>query len=67
MEVAPQIAQLLSDTLRPDCGAVSAANEALDRLSLLPDFPFAFLFLALGTTFNQLRLASYYSNSIEFL
>ncbi|KAL5537366.1 hypothetical protein UlMin_045412 [Ulmus minor] len=64
MEVAPQIAQLLSDTLRPDCGAVSAANEALDRLSLLPDFPFALLFLALeaGDEGQKIAAATYLKN-----
>ncbi|KAL5570700.1 hypothetical protein UlMin_020297 [Ulmus minor] len=64
MEVAPQIAQLLSDTLRPDCGAVSTANEALNRLFLLPDFPFVLFFLALeaGDEGQNIVTATYLKN-----
>ncbi|KAL5555031.1 hypothetical protein UlMin_037267 [Ulmus minor] len=64
MEVFHQIAQLLRDTLHPDCGAVSATNEALNRLSLLSDFPFALLFLALeaGDEVQKIAAATYPKN-----
>uniref|UniRef100_A0A2N9EIE0 Uncharacterized protein n=1 Tax=Fagus sylvatica TaxID=28930 RepID=A0A2N9EIE0_FAGSY len=45
MELA-QIAQLLNHTLSPDSNAVRTASEALDRLSLRPDFPFSLLSIA---------------------
>lgn len=48
MEVA-QIAQLLSETLSPDSNVVRASSEALERLSLLPDFPFSLLSIVAGT------------------
>nr|XP_023883800.1 uncharacterized protein LOC111996099 isoform X2 [Quercus suber] len=47
MEVA-QIAPLLSQTLSPDSNAVRTASEALDRLSLRPEFPFSLLAIAAG-------------------
>ncbi|GMY28006.1 importin beta-like SAD2 homolog isoform X1 [Fagus crenata] len=47
MELA-QIAQLLNHTLSPDSNAVRTASEALDRLSLRPDFPFSLLSIAAG-------------------
>ncbi|XP_030924098.1 importin beta-like SAD2 homolog isoform X1 [Quercus lobata] len=47
MEVA-QIAPLLSQTLSPDSNAVRTASEALDRLSLRPEFPFSLLSIAAG-------------------
>ncbi|KAL5579823.1 hypothetical protein UlMin_012265 [Ulmus minor] len=64
MEVSHQIAQLLRDTLHPDCGAVSATNKALNRLSLLSDFPFALLFLALeaGDEVQKFAAATYLKN-----
>ncbi|KAL5554718.1 hypothetical protein UlMin_042119, partial [Ulmus minor] len=64
MEVSHQIAQLLRDTLHPDCGAVSATNKALNRLFLLSDFPFAFLFLALeaGDEVQKIVAATYLKN-----
>ncbi|KAL5549373.1 hypothetical protein UlMin_004604 [Ulmus minor] len=64
MEVAHQIAQLLRDTLYPDCGAVSATNKALNRLYLLSDFPFALLFLALeaGDEGQKIATATYLKN-----
>ncbi|KAF3456470.1 hypothetical protein FNV43_RR01120 [Rhamnella rubrinervis] len=48
MEIAAQVAQQLSETLSPDCNAVHRATEALDRLSLLPRFPFSLLSIATG-------------------
>ncbi|XP_050239646.1 importin beta-like SAD2 homolog [Quercus robur] len=47
MEVA-QIAPLLNQTLSPDSKAVRTASEALDRLSLRPEFPFSLLSIAAG-------------------
>ncbi|XP_062143385.1 importin beta-like SAD2 homolog isoform X2 [Alnus glutinosa] len=47
MEVA-QIAQLLSETLSPNSNVVRAASEALERLSVWPDFPFSLLSIAAG-------------------
>lgn len=51
MEVAAQVAQQLSETLSPDCNAVHRATEALDGLSLLPQFPFSLLSIATGICF----------------
>ncbi|CAN6548395.1 unnamed protein product [Malus baccata var. baccata] len=48
MEVAAQIAQLLNETLNPDCAAVHTATEALDRLSQLPQFPYYLLSISTG-------------------
>ncbi|KAJ7955304.1 Importin beta-like SAD2-like protein [Quillaja saponaria] len=48
MEDLTQIAQLLSSTLSPDGNVVHAATAALDRLSLIPHFPFSLLSLATG-------------------
>ncbi|KAL5582041.1 hypothetical protein UlMin_014483 [Ulmus minor] len=64
MEVSHQIAQLQRDTLHPDCGAVSTTNEALNCLSLLSDFPFALLFLALeaGDEVQKIAAATYLKN-----
>ncbi|KAK7830282.1 hypothetical protein CFP56_028377 [Quercus suber] len=54
MEVA-QIAPLLSQTLSPDSNAVRTASEALDRLSLRPEFPFSLLAIAADSLVNFLR------------
>ena len=57
MEVAAaksQISQLLSETLSSDCAVIRAATEALDRLSLLPGFPFYLLTIAIGNFFSLL-------------
>ncbi|KAK3007116.1 hypothetical protein RJ639_016185 [Escallonia herrerae] len=43
-----QIAQLLNATLSPDGAVVRTATDALDRLSLLPSFPFSLLHIATG-------------------
>ncbi|KAJ4831317.1 hypothetical protein Tsubulata_044640, partial [Turnera subulata] len=58
MEVA-QIARLLSDTtLSSDGVAVQAATQALDRLSLLPQFPFSLLSISSGGEDHGLRVAA---------
>nr|GMD89242.1 importin beta-like SAD2 homolog isoform X1 [Ipomoea batatas] len=41
-----QIAQLLNQTLSSDGNVVNLATDALDRLSMLPDFPFYLLSIA---------------------
>ncbi|KDP27986.1 hypothetical protein JCGZ_19066 [Jatropha curcas] len=57
MEVA-QIARLLNDTISPDVNVVRAATEALDRLSLLPHFPFSILSIAAGGENQGQRVAA---------
>ncbi|XP_021594154.1 importin beta-like SAD2 isoform X3 [Manihot esculenta] len=47
MEVS-QIPQLLNDTLSSDVNVVHTATEALNRISLLPQFPLSLLFVASG-------------------
>uniref|UniRef100_A0A5B7BY10 Importin N-terminal domain-containing protein n=1 Tax=Davidia involucrata TaxID=16924 RepID=A0A5B7BY10_DAVIN len=53
-----QIAQLLTQTLSPDGTVVHAATAALDRLSLLPDFPFSLLSIATGSENQGQRIAA---------
>ncbi|KAH9766423.1 Importin N-terminal domain-containing protein [Citrus sinensis] len=53
-----QVAQLLNDTLSPDVNAVRTATDALDRLSLLPHFPFCLLYIASGGENQGLRIAA---------
>lgn len=52
-----QVAQLLNDTLSLDVNAVRTATDALDRLSLLPHFPFCLLYIASGN-FSPVPLIS---------
>ncbi|KAK7264768.1 hypothetical protein RJT34_32378 [Clitoria ternatea] len=47
-EELTRIAHLLNQTLSPDAGAVRAATDALDGLSLSPHFPFYLLSLSTG-------------------
>ncbi|KAF5191926.1 importin beta-like SAD2-like protein, partial [Thalictrum thalictroides] len=54
----PQIAQLLNNTLNPDHIIVGSATETLDRLSLLPDFPFALISIASGGQDQGQRIAA---------
>ncbi|KAF8401236.1 hypothetical protein HHK36_012168 [Tetracentron sinense] len=54
----PQIAQLLNQTLSPDSKIVHAATEALDRLSLFPDFPFSLISIASGGENQGQRIAA---------
>ncbi|GAY35579.1 hypothetical protein CUMW_017160 [Citrus unshiu] len=53
-----QVAQLLNDTLSLDVNAVRTATDALDRLSLLPHFPFCLLYIASGGENQGLRIAA---------
>nr|XP_043608591.1 importin beta-like SAD2 homolog [Erigeron canadensis] len=48
MESAAQVAQLLNNTLSPDADVRGPATDALDRLSLTPNFPFALISIAIG-------------------
>ncbi|GKV06838.1 hypothetical protein SLEP1_g18666 [Rubroshorea leprosula] len=57
MEVA-QIAELLNQTLSPSGDVVHSATEALDRLSLLPHFPFSLLSIANGGGDQGQRIAA---------
>ncbi|KAM3338224.1 importin beta-like SAD2 [Capsicum galapagoense] len=43
-----EIAQLLNQTLSPNGAIINASTDALDRLSTLPEFPFALLSIATG-------------------
>ncbi|PIA60816.1 hypothetical protein AQUCO_00300385v1 [Aquilegia coerulea] len=53
-----QIAQLLNNTLSPDHTIVGSATGTLDRLSLLPDFPFALISIASGAQDQGQRIAA---------
>ncbi|XP_059632005.1 importin beta-like SAD2 homolog [Cornus florida] len=53
-----RIAQLLNETLSPDGLVVHAATESLDRLSLLPDFPFSLLSISTGGENQGQRIAA---------
>ncbi|KAE8724211.1 methyltransferase-like protein 21D-like [Hibiscus syriacus] len=53
-----QIAQLLDQTLSPDGNVVRASTDALDGLSLLPQFPFALLSIAAGGQSQGQRVAA---------
>ncbi|TYI92538.1 hypothetical protein E1A91_D02G077100v1 [Gossypium mustelinum] len=53
-----QIAQLLDQTLSPDGHVVRTSTEALDRLSSLPQFPFALLSIAAGGQNQGQRVAA---------
>ncbi|KAL7178394.1 hypothetical protein ACSBR2_031525 [Camellia fascicularis] len=55
---AHQIAQLLSQTLSPDGDIVRSATDALDRLSLLPTFPFSLLSISTGSHDPGQRIAA---------
>ncbi|KAJ4968464.1 hypothetical protein NE237_015165 [Protea cynaroides] len=45
----PQLAQLFNDTLSSgDDAVISSATEALERLSVLPEFPFSLVSIATG-------------------
>ncbi|KAA8527975.1 hypothetical protein F0562_035156 [Nyssa sinensis] len=55
---AQQIAQLLTQTLSSDGTVVHAATATLDRLSLLPDFPFSLLSIASGSENQGQRIAA---------
>ncbi|XP_028120477.1 importin beta-like SAD2 homolog [Camellia sinensis] len=55
---AHQIAQLLSQTLSPDGHIVHSATDALDRLSLLPTFPFSLLSISTGSDDPGQRIAA---------
>ena len=48
-----QVAQLLNDTLSPGGEVRRSASDALDRLSLSPDFSFALISIAVGGNFFQ--------------
>ncbi|KAL5700694.1 hypothetical protein ACHQM5_026109 [Ranunculus cassubicifolius] len=63
----PQISQLLNNTLSPDNNLVSSATEALDRLSLLRDFPFALLSITAGgeNQGQKIAAATYLKNFIR--
>ncbi|OVA16680.1 Importin-beta [Macleaya cordata] len=54
----PQICQLLNHTLSPDNTVISSATEALDHLSLLPDFPYALIAIATGGENQGQKIAS---------
>ncbi|XP_050216139.1 importin beta-like SAD2 homolog isoform X2 [Mercurialis annua] len=62
MEV--QIAQLINDSFNPDVNVVRTATEALDRLSLLPHFPYSLLSVASGGQDQGQRIgaATYFKN-----
>ncbi|XP_015900167.3 importin beta-like SAD2 homolog isoform X2 [Ziziphus jujuba] len=64
MDFAVRVAQLLSQTLSPDCNAVKTAAEALDRLSLMPQFPFSLLSIATGgeNEGQKMAAATYFKN-----
>ncbi|KAL4590741.1 hypothetical protein LXL04_003683 [Taraxacum kok-saghyz] len=53
MELTSQVAQLLNDTLSPGGEVRRSASDALDRLSLNPDFSFALISIAVGGNFFQ--------------
>ncbi|KAI8561936.1 hypothetical protein RHMOL_Rhmol04G0380500 [Rhododendron molle] len=53
-----QIAQLLSQTLSPVGTVVRTATDALDRLSLLPPFPFSLLSISTGSEDPGQRIAA---------
>ncbi|KAL6990169.1 hypothetical protein U1Q18_015916 [Sarracenia purpurea var. burkii] len=53
-----QIAQLLSQTLSTDGNVVRSATDALDRLSLLPTFPFSLLSISTGSEDPGQRIAA---------
>lgn len=55
MEVS-QIPQLLNDTLSSDVNVVHTATEALNRISLLPQFPLSLLFVASGNKASRFLL-----------
>ncbi|EEF43160.1 protein transporter, putative [Ricinus communis] len=59
-----QIAQLLNNTLNPDVNVVRTAAESLDRLSLLPQFPYSLLSVATGgeTQGQRVAAATYLKN-----
>lgn len=58
MEGHQQIAELLLQTLSPDGAAVAAATDALERVSLIPNFPFSLLSLSTGSEDRGLRIAA---------
>ncbi|XP_065863906.1 importin beta-like SAD2 homolog [Euphorbia lathyris] len=57
MEVV-QVAQLLNGTLNSDVNIVRSATESLDRLSLLPHFPFSLLSITTGGENQGQRVAA---------
>nr|GMD29133.1 importin beta-like SAD2 homolog [Ipomoea batatas] len=62
-----QIAQLLNQTLSSDGNVVNLATDALDRLSMLPDFPFYLLSIATGgeNEGQKVAAATYLKNVIR--
>ncbi|XP_031112086.1 importin beta-like SAD2 homolog isoform X2 [Ipomoea triloba] len=62
-----QIAQLLNQTLSSDGNVVNLATDALDRLSMLPDFPFYLLSIATGgeNEGQKVAAATYLKNFIR--
>ncbi|KAK1293431.1 hypothetical protein QJS10_CPB17g00921 [Acorus calamus] len=53
-----EVSRLLNETLCPGKAEVSAATEALDRLSRLPDFPLSLLSIATGGESQGQRMAA---------
>ncbi|XP_010270925.1 PREDICTED: importin beta-like SAD2 homolog isoform X1 [Nelumbo nucifera] len=53
-----QLAKLFNDTLSPDDTVVRSATEVLDRLSLLPEFPFSLISIATGGENQGQRIAA---------
>ncbi|XP_038723827.1 uncharacterized protein LOC120015460 isoform X2 [Tripterygium wilfordii] len=58
MEAVAQIACQLNDTFSTDSDVVRTSTVALDRLSLLPSFPFGLLSIATGGESNGQRVAA---------
>ncbi|KAL5849056.1 hypothetical protein ACOSQ4_007069 [Xanthoceras sorbifolium] len=56
--VVNQVAQLLNDTLSVDVNVVRKATDALDRVSILPHFPFSLLSIAAGGENQGQRIAA---------
>lgn len=65
MELTSQVCQLLNNTLNPDGEVRRSASDALDRLSVNPDFPFALISVAASGGENQgqsIAAATYLKN-----
>ncbi|XP_043710645.1 importin beta-like SAD2 [Telopea speciosissima] len=54
----PRLAQLFNDTLSSDDAVVSSATEALERLSVLAEFPFSLVSIATGGENQGQRIAA---------
>lgn len=63
----PEIVRLLNETISADGNAVRIATEALDALSLVPDFPFSLIFISIGgdTQGVKIAAATYLKNFIR--